>query len=93
MISELKIIANSSIVFREEFDNWALLFNPDTGDVYGLNPVGSFIMKQLDGTLTAKDFVEKIKTSFDDVSPDIDQDVGSFLDELVTKGFAEYREP
>jgi hypothetical protein len=31
MTSEMKVMANSTTVFREEFDNWALLFNPEKG--------------------------------------------------------------
>ncbi len=26
---------------REEFDDWAVLFNPDTAQAVGINPVGS----------------------------------------------------
>ena len=29
---------NPVISLREEFDDWALLFNPDTGRVVGLTP-------------------------------------------------------
>ena len=36
-------VANPSIVFREELDDWALLFDPDTGEAYGINPVGAYI--------------------------------------------------
>ena len=42
-------VTNPSIVFREEFDDWALLFDPDTGESYGVNPVGAFIWKELRG--------------------------------------------
>ena len=36
MLSNDKPIANPIIVFREEFDDWALLFNPDTDIVCGV---------------------------------------------------------
>jgi SynChlorMet cassette protein ScmD len=42
-------IANPLIVLREEFDDWAILFDPDTGNAFGLNPTGVFIWKHLDG--------------------------------------------
>ena len=42
-------LANPSLVLREEFDDWAVLFDPDTGDSFGLNPVSVFIFKRLDG--------------------------------------------
>ncbi len=34
MNPEDKPIANPMIVFREEFDDWAVLFNPETGDTF-----------------------------------------------------------
>ncbi len=34
-------VANPSVVLREEFDNRAILFDPDTGDAFGINPVGA----------------------------------------------------
>ena len=36
-------IANSTIVFREEFDDWAILFDPDTNETLGMNPVSAFL--------------------------------------------------
>ena len=43
------LIANPLMVLREEFDDWALLFDPDTSHSYGLNQVSVFIYKRLDG--------------------------------------------
>jgi len=36
-------IANPMVVFREEFDDWAVLFDPDSNETFGLNPVSAFI--------------------------------------------------
>lgn len=33
-------IVNPIVVLREEFDDWAILFNPDTDAAVGINPVG-----------------------------------------------------
>ena len=33
-------VANPLIVLREEFDDWAVLFNPDTGAAAGINSMG-----------------------------------------------------
>jgi SynChlorMet cassette protein ScmD len=92
MTSECKIVANPSTVFREEFDNWALLFNPETGAVYGLNPVGAFIRKRMDGTRSIRDFVDLVESAFEDVPTEVEKDIPAFIQELVNKGFAEYRE-
>ena len=45
-----KPIANPLVVLREEFDDWAILFDPDTGNAFGLNPTGVYLWKLLDGS-------------------------------------------
>ncbi len=92
MPSACRVVANPSTVFREELDDWALLFNPDTGAVYGLNPVGAFIRKNMDGRHSVRDFADLVTEHFEDVPPDVEQEVSAFVEELVGKGFAEYRE-
>ena len=45
-------IVNPAIVFRQEFDNWALLYEPDTGKTFGLDPASSFVWEQFNGENT-----------------------------------------
>lgn len=82
-----KPIASSSIVLREEFDDWALLFDPDTGKVFGLNPVSVLIWKLLDGKHTFDQIKQEITENFNDVSSDVDSEVSSFVKNLEEKGF------
>ena len=77
--------ANSEIVLREEFDDWALLFNPDTGDAFGVNPTSVFIWKQLDGNNTIPDILAKLKEHCDDVSTDVETHVHDFVKGLREK--------
>jgi SynChlorMet cassette protein ScmD len=83
-----KLISNKSIVFREEFDDWALLYDPDTGDAYGLNPVSALIWKHLDGDHSTGDISRELHKDFDDVPESVDEDLREFLDTLKEKGFA-----
>ncbi len=92
MPSACRVVANPSTIFREEFDDWALLFNPDTGAVFGLNPVGSFIRKNLDGTHSVPELADLVRKDFEDVPLEVEREVSAFVEELVGKGFAEYRE-
>ena len=92
MPSACRVVANPSTVFREELDDWALLFNPDTGAVYGLNPVGAFIRKRMDGSRSVRDFADLVAEHFEDVPDEVELEVSAFVDELVGMGFAEYRE-
>jgi len=83
-------IANPLLVLREEFDDWAVLFNPDSGDAYGLNPVGVFVWKLLDGLHTEEDIFRELKTHCDDVPGDANLHVIDFVEDLVKKGFVGY---
>jgi SynChlorMet cassette protein ScmD len=87
---ESKPIANQTIVFREEFDDWAILFDPDTGDAFGLNPVSVFIWKCLDGRTTIADIVGKLGKECEDMPNDAMEYVKKFVDELLGKGYAGY---
>ncbi|WP_424358780.1 SynChlorMet cassette protein ScmD [Methanocella sp. MCL-LM] len=83
-----KPVANPSIVFREEFDDWALLFDPDSGEAYGLNPVSVFIWKHLDGKHTIDDILLELRENCEEVPDTAGSDIGQFVDELVKRGFA-----
>lgn len=87
-----KPIANQMIVLREDFDDWAILFDPDTAEGYTINPVGVFIWKKLDGKHTIDDIVKLLKENCEDI-PDLQQlaeDVKEFIGDLVNRGLAGY---
>jgi SynChlorMet cassette protein ScmD len=60
-------IANPEVVLREEFDDWAVLFDPDSGEAFGLNPVGVFIWKRLDGKRTPAEIIGELRQQCDNV--------------------------
>jgi hypothetical protein len=35
------------VVFREEFEDWAILFDPETGKAFGVNPAGARNLEQI----------------------------------------------
>ena len=37
---------NPQVVFRKEIDGSALLFDPDSGSTFGLNPTSAFLWEQ-----------------------------------------------
>jgi len=82
-------IANPTVVLREEFDNWAILFNPDTGNAIGINSLGTYIWKKIDGR-EIDDVIKSINKEFSDVPEGVDQEVVSFIDGLVKYGLAGY---
>ncbi len=83
-------IANPMVVFREEFDDWAILFDPDSGVAFGVNPVGALIWKSLDGKHDIDSVMNNIRSCFSDIPEDIELHIKEFLQELVKKGFAGY---
>lgn len=83
-----KPIANPLIVLREEFDDWAILFDPDTGKGMGLNPTSIFIWKLLDGSHTLNDIMEKLLKECKNVPKEAENDLKEFIQELIERGLA-----
>jgi SynChlorMet cassette protein ScmD len=89
-VKQDKPIANPDLVLREEFDDWAVLFNPDTGDGFGMNPVGVFIWKLMDGNHTEAAITEAVRAAYEDVPDDAEAHVKEFIEDLVRRGFVGY---
>ncbi|MFC2172819.1 SynChlorMet cassette protein ScmD [Acidobacteriota bacterium] len=85
-----RLMANPMVVLREEFDDWAVLFDPDTNKGYGLNPIGVFIWKQLDGKHTPAKILEELKSNCDEIPEDAEVYIHTFLQDLVKNGLAGY---
>lgn len=83
-------IANPTVVLREEFDDWAILFNPDTADAVGTNPVGVAVWKLMDGRHSLAEIVEEIKDQFADVPAAAATEVTAFVKDLAERGFVGY---
>ena len=80
-------VINPVVVLREEFDDWAVLFNPDTAAAIGINPMAVMIWKRLDGTRTLQDVVAAIEQDYADVPGSVANDVVTFVDQLTQQGF------
>ena len=83
-------IANPIVVLREEFDDWAILFNPDTAAAVGINPVGVSVWKGMDGKRSLEEIVLDIKTSFDDAPETALEEIAAFVDKLAGHGYVGY---
>lgn len=80
-------IANPIVVLREEFDDWAVLFNPDTADAVGTNPVGVAVWKRMDGKRSLEDIVSEINNSFEDTPDAAFKEIAAFVNRLAENGF------
>jgi len=86
-----KPIANPVVVLREEFDDWAVLFNPDTADAFGINPVGVAVWKRMDGRRSLEEIVVEVKDHFANVPDTALAEMTAFVDKLAEKGFVGYK--
>lgn len=81
-------VANPLVVLREEFDDWAVLYNPDTAAAVGINPVGVSIWKLIDGARGADQIARVLATQYtNDSDADIEADTRAFIADLTSKGF------
>ena len=83
-------IANPIVVLREEFDDYAILFNPDTADAVGLNPIGVAVWKLLDGKNNLQDILKEVDAEFAEVPETAPEEIQKFIDSLIEHAFAGY---
>ena len=70
MVMHNRPMAHPEVVLREEFDDWAVLFNPDTGNAVGVNPTGVAIWKLLDGRRTLTEIAAELPAHLAEVPAD-----------------------
>jgi SynChlorMet cassette protein ScmD len=83
-----RLLANPDCVLREESDEWGVLFNPDTGQACGVNPSGIAVWRALDGRRTVAEVEGRVLTAFPEAPPEAADEIRSFVDELISGGFA-----
>jgi SynChlorMet cassette protein ScmD len=85
-----KPVINPQVILREEFDDWAILFDPVSCAAYGLNPVSVFIWKRLDGRHSEEEILEDLRNHCENVAEDAPDHLREFIDDLVHRGLAGY---
>jgi len=83
-------IQNPLTVLRVEFDDWAILFDPDSAKAIGINPTGVAVWKLIDGRRGIEDIVSGIKEMFSDVSISAEKEISDFIEEAHKNGFVGY---
>lgn len=82
-----KLIVNPFAVLRQEFDDWAILFNPENADAFGVNPAGVLIWKMLDKKQGLENIVNQIKENFEQVPDNVEHEILEFINLLADHGF------
>jgi SynChlorMet cassette protein ScmD len=85
-----KPLINPVVVLREEFDDWAVLFNPDTAEAVGINPVGIAVWKLMNGRQTLEQIAGKIQEQFAQVPGTAFAEIERFAADLEKRGFIGY---
>lgn len=86
-----KLAANPLIVLREEFEDSALLYNPVSGSTFGLNSLGVFIWKRLDGFHSEEDILKELKKHCENIPEGVDAHLKDFIQSLLKQGLVGYR--
>lgn len=88
VMDEKKYIQNPDVNLREEDEDGALLFNPDTDQVKLLSSTGYYIWRKCDKETTVEEIIKGFKNDFEDVPDDqVKNDVEEFLKQMVNSGF------
>lgn len=77
-----KPISNPAVNLRIESDDWAFLYNPDTDDMVGINPIGVMIWKLIDGKKSVVDIANACKEQCSGIPDDIENQINDFLQDL-----------
>ncbi len=87
-------IRNPDVSLREETEDGAMLFNPDTSRIQIINPTGLFIWKQCNGTHTLEAIAQAMAAEYEGAPlEEIAADVRAFIDHMVQNGFMGTVEP
>lgn len=66
----MQAILKPHLVLRVEDDDFALLYDPDTGESFVLDPAGVFVCRRLDGAHSMKQIVEESGAVFAGIPED-----------------------
>ncbi|HPM82051.1 MAG TPA: HPr-rel-A system PqqD family peptide chaperone [Candidatus Anammoximicrobium sp.] len=86
--ADARLIANPNLVLREEEDDAALLFDPETGSVNVLNSTGLAVWRLLDGNRDRAQIMGHLREEFDGLDAAAEEQVAALLKRLVAIGAA-----
>ena len=78
---------NPQTVFRKEIDGSALLFDPDTGATFGLNPTSAFLWEKFAEGLDEAAALAALREVCSNMPPEADRHVAEFVSSLKARKF------
>ncbi|NQS98344.1 MAG: PqqD family peptide modification chaperone [candidate division Zixibacteria bacterium] len=85
-----KIEVNPAVVFRDDFEDAAILYNPETEAAYGLNHTGVWIWKLLDGKHSQEEIIAIVNQRCISVPEGAAEHLNRFIRSLIEKGMVGY---
>ena len=83
-----RYLRNPDVVLREEDQDGALLFNPDTSQMKVINHTALFIWQKCDGSVDLAAIATSMSEVFDEVlTEQVTSQIITFLDEMLADGF------
>lgn len=88
MANQTKYKANPVVSFKDEGDEGAVLYNPDTDKCVIINPVGSIIWRYLEEPRTPDEIITMLSESFSDVDAekaqeDLEEFINNFEEDFI----------
>lgn len=80
---------NPLIVFRKEFDRSALLFNPENGETFGLNPTSAVLWECFSREMDENQALEALREKVRVLPENALEDIRGFAAQLREKHFIE----
>lgn len=80
------LIVNPKIVLREDFEDVAVLFNPDNGKTFSLNKTGLVIWKSIDGSRTVSEIIDDMKARCVGIPESVEEQVQKYIQRLLDSG-------
>lgn len=72
------LTANPEVVFHEEFEDWALLYQPLFDEAMATGPMGVAVWKALDGRHSLAEIAAEFKAECEDTPDSILEDILAF---------------
>jgi hypothetical protein len=83
---DARLAVNPVMVLREEGDDCALLFDPDSGRVHVLNPTAVAVWKRFNGRGSLRDITATLTDEFDGMGPEAEAQVLALARALADLG-------
>ncbi|MDP8205477.1 MAG: PqqD family peptide modification chaperone [Candidatus Electryonea clarkiae] len=85
-----EVTLNPSVVFRDDLDDIAILYNPDNGKAFSLNQTGAIVWKMLYERKNIDEIVGIVTDTFENTPVEIDDNIQEYITLLIERGLAGY---